>query len=74
MVMAAIVFGFAFKGRRYPHRPQRLDRASYENGVISHEAVVAAVRSMDTFLDISEEDLIKLHSRMLIEEQRMGKK
>ena len=74
MVLVAIVFAFAFNGRRYPHRPQRLDKGSYEAEGISHESVVAAVRSMDTFLDISEEDLIELHKRMLLEEQRAANK
>jgi len=28
---------------------------------ISHEEFVEAVRSLDTFIDVSEEDLLKLH-------------
>ena len=70
MVLAAIAFGFAFRGRRYPHRPQVLEKPALETTGISHEAVIAAVRSMDTFIDISEEDLIMLHQKLAEQQKR----
>ena len=72
MVVTAIVFGFAFKGRRYPHRPQNTDKLRQKHDGISHEAVVAAVRSMDTFIDISEEDLIELHQKLSEQQKRQS--
>lgn len=70
MVAIAIAFGIAFDGRRYPHRPQADKKKLAENEGISHEAVVAAVRSMDTFVDISEDDLIEFHKKLLAEQER----
>ena len=72
MVVTAIAFGFAFKGRRYPHRPQNTDKLRQKHDGISHEAVVAAVRSMDTFIDISEEDLIELHQKLSEQQKRQS--
>ena len=72
MVAVAIAFGFAFHGRRYPHRPQVARETHLETNGISHEAVVAAVRSMDTFIDISEEDLITLHQKLTEQQRRRG--
>ena len=70
MVLAAIAFGFAIRGRRYPHRPQVPEKPALETTGISHEAVIAAVRSMDTFIDISEEDLITLHQKLAEQQKR----
>ena len=72
MVAVAIAFGFAFNGRRYPHRPQVDKGARIETNGISHEAVVAAVRSLDTFIDISEEDLMTLHQKLSEQQRRQG--
>ncbi|MBU3666360.1 MAG: hypothetical protein FGM15_10870 [Chthoniobacterales bacterium] len=68
MVMIAVAFGMAFDGRRYPHRPQA-KRSEPAAAGISHEAVIAAVRGMDTFIDVSEQDLLELHRRLLAEQR-----
>lgn len=72
MVITAIAFGFAFKGGRYPHRPQSIAKHRLEPDEISHEAVVAAVRSMETFIDISEADLIELHQKLSAQKKRQS--
>lgn len=65
MVVLAVLINGAFKWRRYPailSRPARPLPQAQPAGrpPITHEEVVAAVRSLDSFVDISEEDLVRL--------------
>ena len=63
MVLLAVAFNAAFKWRRYPaihlggahHSPSKVDPS-----VPTHEEILAAIRSLDSFVDISEEDLLRL--------------
>jgi CBS-domain-containing membrane protein len=65
MVLLAILINSAFKWRRYPAvlnqptqpRPPATPGAA---PVPTHEEVIAAIKSLDSFVDISEEDLIRL--------------
>lgn len=75
MVLIAVSFNSLFRWRRYPAfwhqrpKPQPGDRE------ISHEEVVAALESFDSFVDITEDDLIRLHqllSRRLPSNLRSG--
>lgn len=65
MVLLAIVINEAFKWRRYPaalNRPVTPSTKGHssEVSVPTHQRVLAAVRSLDSFVDISEDDLIRL--------------
>ena len=64
MVLLAVAINLAFHWRRYPAALQMpTDAAEPEPREISpqeHERVVAAVRSLDAFVDVSEEDLLRL--------------
>ena len=64
MVLLAVAINLAFHWRRYPAALQMpTDAAEPETREISpqeHERVVAAVRSLDAFVDVSEEDLLRL--------------
>jgi CBS-domain-containing membrane protein len=65
MVALAFVYNFAFRWRRYPailSRPPEPVGAgrSVAGELPTHEEVAAAVRSLDSFVDISEEDLLRL--------------
>ena len=68
MVLLAVAINLAFHWRRYPaalHMPA--DDTEPETREISpqeHERVVAAVRSLDAFVDVSEEDLLRLVERL----------
>ncbi|MCF6199388.1 MAG: HPP family protein [Hyphomicrobiaceae bacterium] len=66
LIIIAITFNAPFKGRRYPsgwHDRQFPQVASsHEAGTISHERFIKAVEELDTFIDVSEEDLLKLHN------------
>jgi len=64
IVLFAVAFNFWFPWRRYParfHHPKSSDTA---RAVISHEAVVAAVRSIDSFVDITEDDILRLYESL----------
>lgn len=58
MVLLAVIINYAFHWRRYPaslhHRkPSPLPEPS-------HEEVIEALRSLDSFVDVSEDDLLQL--------------
>lgn len=58
MVVVAIAFNCCFHWRRYP---AALNAPAKKNTpAITHEAVVEALRSLDSFVDVTEEDLIRL--------------
>lgn len=66
LLLAAIVFNALFKWRRYPAPIPDHDKTSaagpegYEP--INHEDFVYALSHIDTFVDISEEDLLQIYS------------
>lgn len=65
IVLLAVAINGAFKWRRYPavfNQPARqpVPAGAGESQTPSHEDVVAALRSLDSFVDISEEDLLRL--------------
>lgn len=65
VVMIAIAVGFnAFFGwRRYPAILNRRNMAAiskHQAGQPTHEEIVAALRKLDSFVDITEEDLLQL--------------
>ena len=64
MVLLAVVLNFAFPWRRYPAGLQvpRQPAGPPPAGSPppSHEEVVEALRSLDSFVDISEQDLLHL--------------
>ena len=58
MVLLAVLINYAFRWRRYPaslhHRKPTLTPEP------THEEVVNALRSLDSFVDVSEDDLLQL--------------
>ena len=62
IVLAAVAFNLAFPWRRYPAFWGV--KAQARNDDPTHEEVVAALESFDTFVDITEEDLIRLHEML----------
>ena len=67
MVAVAVLFNLAFRWRRYPlalsSPPGGVPAASH-----AHEEIEAAMRELGSFVDISEEDLLRLH-RLLSEKR-----
>ena len=62
ILVVALVFNYPFRWRRYPSRlapePEALQtRSSEARDNLSHSEITAALRSLDTTVDISERDL-----------------
>jgi CBS-domain-containing membrane protein len=63
MVALAVLFNAAFKWRRYPayfNHPKPAPVSTCGTTEPSHEAIVKALRSLDSFVDVTEDDLIRL--------------
>ncbi|MEP1123575.1 MAG: HPP family protein [Ilumatobacter sp.] len=59
MVMLAVAFNAMFAWRRYPAAANKPSPGSVAGGP-SHADVLAALRSIDSFVDITETDLVRL--------------
>lgn len=66
LLAAAVVFNAFFPWRRYPvglaRRTARVAAASAGYEPISHEDFVYALTQVDSFIDVSEEDLLRIYS------------
>jgi len=60
MIGTAIVFNSFFGWRRYPAAWSRKTELAVGSTAPSHEEIVEALRQLDSFVDISEEDLVSL--------------
>lgn len=60
MVLLAVVINGFFHWRRYPAILSRVPPHTPDDDEPTHEEVIAAIRSLDSFVDISEEDLLRL--------------
>jgi CBS domain-containing membrane protein len=58
MITFAVIFNGFFSWRRYPAALNR--RAAEPPSAQTHEQILAALRQLDSFVDISEDDLISL--------------
>ena len=65
LLAAAVVFNAFVPWRRYPAflapRAVKAEPVSAAYDAISHEDFVFALTQMDSFLDVSEEDLLHIH-------------
>lgn len=66
ILAVAIAFNCLFKWRKYPaylNHQQRQLASSEETSSkdISHDEVIAALRSLDSFVDVTEDDLVRLY-------------
>ena len=60
MIGTAIIFNSFFGWRRYPAAWSRKAAAPVGSTAPSHEEIVEALRQLDSFVDISEDDLVSL--------------
>ncbi len=64
----AVAFNYPFVWRRYPqswHRRSQASAASVEESMIPHSSLVYALSQIDTFVDVSEEDLQRIYALAL---------
>jgi CBS domain-containing membrane protein len=68
LVSVAVLFNYPFAWRRYPQswhqRTQAVARAA-EKSMIPHSSLVYALSQIDTFVDISEDDLQRIYALAL---------
>jgi CBS domain-containing membrane protein len=72
IVLVAVAFNFAFKWRRYPAFWNHDFNQPQQEAELSHETVVEALRSLDSFVDITEDDLLRLHRLLSVERKAQG--
>jgi CBS-domain-containing membrane protein len=72
VVLFAVAFNFWFPWRRYPARFHHRKSPAARSGV-THEAVVAAVRSIDSFIDVTEDDIVRLYESLLAADRQKTK-
>jgi len=67
MVLVAVLFNYFFKWRRYPawlaerDRPPAAETETAAAGLIRHEDLVVALSEIDSFIDVSENDLLRIY-------------
>lgn len=63
MVLLAVAFNAFFPWRRYPAWFHRwMQPAPTTPPTVSHEEVVSALKEIDSYIDITEDDLVRLHA------------
>ncbi len=70
LMFSATLLNNLMPGRRYPYQPepvpanqhQTRDQEPLRRTDLTHEDLVSAIREMDTFVDIREDDLVKLYN------------
>lgn len=68
LLAVAVAFNYPFVWRRYPqawHRPSAAEPTVHEESMIPHSSLVYALSQLDTFVDVSEEDLQRIYALAL---------
>ena len=65
ILIAAVLFNYLFKWRRYPSyltlRDRKLIVPTNDYGPIHHADLVYALSEIDSFIDVTEEDLLRIY-------------
>jgi CBS-domain-containing membrane protein len=73
LLAVAVAFNYPFAWRRYPqcwHRRPQVSYAPVAEGMIPHSNLVYALSQIDTFVDVSEEDLQRIYALALSGQSR----
>jgi len=70
MLAVAIAYNYPFVWRRYPQAWARRTAPKTEKAMIPHSRLVYALSQIDTFVDISEEDLQRIYELAMNDEAR----
>lgn len=68
LLIVAVAYNYPFAWRRYPqcwHRRLQASAAPVEESMIPHSSLVYALSQIDTFVDVSEEDLQQIYALAL---------
>ncbi len=72
ILAVAVAFNYPFARRRYPqclHRRSEASAAPVEESMIPHSSLVYALSQIDTFVDVSEDDLQRIYALALGQHQ-----
>ncbi|MCE5180908.1 MAG: HPP family protein [Betaproteobacteria bacterium] len=61
ILIVAVAANYAFPWRRYPHWLSEPQGGQDEKCVIAHSDLVYALSEIDSFIDVSEEDLLRIY-------------
>jgi len=65
-IAVSVLLNALFPWRRYPTSPTRIPPLADDAGdAPSHEAILEAFRSIESLVDISEQDIVRLHVMLL---------
>lgn len=72
LLLLAVLFNYPFPWRRYPASWQRKPAPVQAAGQVTHQDVISALERIETFVDITEDDLLRLHDILTrqVEERR----
>jgi len=76
--MVGIIFNYPFKWRRYPVYLHRLNLQKKEESIeesespISHSDFVYALSQIDSFIDVNEEDLLRIYNLAMKKHQELS--
>lgn len=59
--IVAVLFNYGFKGRRYPVALVDKALVKKDDSSLTHANIVVALSELDAYVDISEEDLLKIY-------------
>jgi len=65
ILLMAMLINLPFRHRRYPaalSRPDRMPEGSGEKAPITHADLVCALSQLDSFIDVSEQDLVRIYT------------
>jgi hypothetical protein len=75
ILSVAVIFNYLFKWRRYPsflaQKKSATVRTGNLYGTITHEDFVYALSEFDSFIDVSENDLLKIYDMVTQRQQEM---
>lgn len=64
LLLLTALLNWPFPWRKYPAHFHRMKKETAEKLGLTHEAVVEAVRSIDSFVDITEDELLRLYEAL----------
>ncbi len=70
ILLASVLVNNLVLGRRYPYRPQKIDRNIHltddsnplERTGLTHPDLQSAMKTLDTFVDVQEDELVQIYS------------
>ena len=72
ILAVAVIFNWPFGWRRYPAHLALRGRATTDPSELTHAEVVDALRGLDSFIDITEDDLLRLYHELSLRRDESG--